>query len=181
MRAYSLAWHLRNQCLWITLRGLLNVLGRTSKLQEEVQPRKKVVGSELTLLMTKSFACKSQTYILYKIKDNKFNVSGKTNDLMNQRIKRESKKRAQEMEQHLKSKNKYDKLQDKQNLGILTTWFCEQKCLEELVQKATKPFKYTKNNYTTVVNSTEGTTASVLSLCAIDNVLRNARLTKSLP
>ena len=53
--------------------------------------------------------------------------------------------------------------------------FVDRKCLEELVQKATEPYKYTHGGFTTIVNCNEATTASVLSLCAVDNILRDKR------
>ena len=116
----------------------------------------------------------------YKLHDNKFKVSGKTNEIMNRRVKRESKRKAQEREDLTKSeasaaraamiKNEIDNILEYSKHG-----FVDRSCLEKLVEKATKNFTYTKDGYTTVVSSNEASTASVLSLCAIGDVLRDKR------
>ena len=100
----------------------------------------------------------------YRLHDNKFRVCGKTNELLNRRIKRESKRKAQEREGLTKQeaasaretmiKNEIEKIIEYSEHG-----FINRACLEKLVQKATEPFTYTKYGYTTVVSCTEATTA----------------------
>ena len=99
---------------------------------------------------------------------------------MNRSIKRKSKKIALDKEQNIKKDAKgarnaminseIDKIR-----GYSEDGFVDRKCLEELVQKATDPYQYQSGEFTTIINCNEVTTASVLSLHAVDNVLRDKR------
>ena len=63
-------------------------------------------------------------------------------------------------------KNEIDNILDYSKHG-----FADRSCFEKLVEKATYPFKYTKDGYTTVVSSTE--TSTVSSLYTIGEVVSN--------
>ena len=54
--------------------------------------------------------------------------------------------------------------------------FFDRKCLEQLIEKATTPFRYEKDGYTTITNGKDNAMcASIMALEAVDGVLTDKR------
>ena len=58
-------------------------------------------------------------------------------------------------------------------MDYLEHGFMNRACLEKYVKKCTEPFTYNKDNYTNMISYTEATTASILSIYAVGNVLQD--------
>ena len=118
----------------------------------------------------------------YRIKEQKFFVSGKKQDTIKRRARRQSRKREQDIirAQKIEAESARQKMLEVEMDNIVEyveQGFFNRKCLEELIKKATTPYKHVSadGKYCTVTTGNESTCASVLSLTAVDNVLSDKR------
>ena len=106
-------------------------------------------------------------------------MSSQEREMLNRRVKRESKRREEEIalthkqEAIAARENMIEKEMDK-ILELVTEKKCIRQHLVELVQKATTPYKHVHEGYITITKGgSESTCASILSMSAVESVLVN--------
>ena len=117
---------------------------------------------------------------IYKIKIPKKVMTSEERDKINRKIKRLSKRQEEELTHRRKqeAKAEREKMLDNEMEKILEYsrhGFMNKKCLQNLIKKATEPFTYTCGGYQTVVDESNSSCVSILSLKAVNTVLSDKR------